>query len=145
MKTGHLLAIFMAVVVVAVVASMVSRREGGAGQEQTAAQSPMAAQFDSGGLPVLTEYGTKLCPWCNELEKVLNGLAPKYEGTLVIRTVDLDKDRSEVEALLQLGFDGRVPFMTLRSGTGEVLWSQLGYLPEKDVVGVLAKYGIARQ
>jgi thioredoxin-like negative regulator of GroEL len=95
-----------------------------------------------GGTAVLTKYGTEWCPACKELAGVLDKIGPRYEGSLKISIVDLEKDSSDVTAISKLGFQGLIPFMVLKSSSGEVLWSGMGYVPEDKLVQILSQKGI---
>lgn len=149
MKTGLLL---LAVVVVVTAAGLLVMRSGR--KDSNAVRdpaisapvktSPMDASSTpvQNGMAVLTEYGTEWCPACKELAGVLDKIGPRYEGTLTISKVDLEKDSSDVTAISKLGFQGNIPFMVLKSSSGEVLWSGMGYVPEGKLVQILSEKGI---
>lgn len=42
-------------------------------------------------LPVLVEYMTENCPWCQRLEPVLAAAAPKFEGRVRMLKVDIER------------------------------------------------------
>ena len=66
-------------------------------------------------LPVLVEYMTEHCPWCNRLEPVLAAAVPKFDGRLKMLKVNVERypeakptDQPRAVPTIALYLDGRM-------------------------------------
>jgi len=114
------------------------------GPEKSSSSEVSPAPSDI-GVAVLTEYGAEWCTPCKELRAVLQKIGPQYSGTLTIREIDVEKDPTDIPAISRIGFVGNVPFLVLRSASGEVLWSATGYMPENKLVQILSEKGVSKK
>lgn len=86
-------------------------------QEEKAADVEPAvavAEWMEPGLPVFVDFTADWCPYCKEMEPVIEALRQEYAGRVNFVTVNIDEQRkvaqafgaSSVPAYLMLGADG---------------------------------------
>ncbi|MCX7919290.1 MAG: thioredoxin family protein [bacterium] len=89
-------------------------------------------------LPTVLEFGRGICLPCKQMKPILDELAKEYEGKVVIRIIDIDKDPE----LTKKSRIRLIPTQIFYDSTGKEVYRHEGFMEKSAIIEKLKEIGV---
>ncbi len=91
----------------------------------------VAREIESDGCPVFVDFWAAWCPPCRMMEQVVEELAERFAGKILVRKLNTDRHRS---AAAKFNISGIPAFIIFKHG--KEVWRHVGALGKKKLTEV---------
>jgi thiol-disulfide isomerase/thioredoxin len=102
--------------------------------------SPYAAWSQAPGKPSIYEFGSKVCPYCREMARILKDVESQYPGQVSVRSYYIETDERLFEEY-RVSIRPTLVFVDL---SGQEVYRHEGLLPKEQLVKKLKELEFIR-